>query len=306
MRLIGIIVCFLLSLTPALAACENLMISQHIYGEEVCVPANPQRIVTLEPWMSLGMLHELGVTVAGVPMIGIQDQDLRKTMEEASVADIGHPAQPSLERIIALQPDLIIGSSHLHEPIHDKLSLLAPTLLFEPMGWKELFKQIARITGRVEAAEEALEAYEARAAAIRKRLPQGLRVSVVRVAPMGFQLYLDGPSAYAPYRVLREAGVRRTTYETAVDDTTVKRPDWEEISALDGDILLYVVASGIDPGPDEDLALATVSNPLWQNLPAVQSGRAYRVDRATWMGFHGTVSAHRVLDDIERYILAAP
>ena len=86
----------------------------------------------------------------------------------------------------------------------------------------------------------------------------------------------------------------------------VKRPDWEELSALDGDVLLYVVASGLDTGPDEDLADATLSNPLWKSLPAVKAGRAYRIDRATWMGFHGTASAHRVLDDVERYILTAP
>lgn len=270
------------------------------------MPANPQRIITLEPWMSLGMLHELNVPVVGTPIIGIQDRALRKSIEDTGVVDVGHPVQPSLERIIALQPDLIIGSSYLHEPIHDRLSALAPTLLFEQMGWKKLFLLIARITGRAEAAQDRLDAYETRVAEIRQRVPKDLQVSVVRVAPMGFQVYLDGPSAYAPYKVLAEAGVRRTAYETTKDDTVIKRPDWEELSALDGDVLLYVVASGLDPGPDEDLALLTLSNPLWQSLPAVKAGRAHRIDRATWMGFHGTASAHRVLDDVERYILTSP
>ena len=119
--------------------------------------------------------------------------------------DVGHPVQPSLERIIALQPDLIIGSAYLHEPLHQRLSALAPTLLFEQMGWKTLFRLIAKVAGREEAATHALDTYEARLAEIRERVPQDLKVSIVRVAPMGFQVYLDGPSAYAPYKVLGEA-----------------------------------------------------------------------------------------------------
>lgn len=106
--------------------------------------------------------------------------------------------------------------------------------------------------------------------------------------------------------MLREAGIRRTASETTTDNTVAKRADWEEVAALDGAILLYVVVSGLDPGPDDALAAATVANPLWQMLPAVRTGRAHRVGRGTWMGFHGVASAHRVLDDIERLILATP
>ena len=36
---------------------------------------------------------------------------------------------------------------------------------------------------------------------------------------------------------------------------------------------------------------------------AVQAGRVHRVDAATWMEFSGAGSAHRVLDDVERYLL---
>ncbi|KZM51805.1 iron-siderophore ABC transporter substrate-binding protein [Labrenzia sp. OB1] len=306
MRLIGFIVCLTIFAPPAFAGCEGPTISAGIHGDPVCIPSPPGRIVTLEPWLSLGTLVELDAPVVGVPVLGIQDQTLRDEVEDASVADVGHPMQPSIERIIALQPDLIVGSAYIHEQIYEKLSRVAPTLLLEQMGWKEQFLLLARIVGRLEHAQAVLADYEKRAAAIRERVPEGLKVSVVRIAPQGFQVYLDGPGAYAPYQVLSEAGIRRTGYETTPDDTMTKRPDWEELGALDGDILLYVVASGMDPGPDEGLAARTLQSPIWQTLPAVKAGRAYRIDRATWMGFHGIASAHRVLDDVERIILAEP
>ncbi|MBN9668890.1 iron-siderophore ABC transporter substrate-binding protein [Roseibium aggregatum] len=306
MRLTGLFICFTLCFPPALAACEGETVAEGIYGDPVCVPSSPKRIVTLEPWLSLGTLVELDAPVVGVPVMGIQDQGLRDHAEAASMGDVGHPMQPSLERIIALQPDLIVGSTYIHGQIHEKLSQVAPTLLLDQMGWKEHYLLLARISGRLKQAREKLGDFERRAGAISDRVPDGLKVSAVRVARQGFQVYLDGPGAYAPYQVLREAGVQRTDYETTLESTMVKRPDWEEISALDGDILLYVVAAGMDTADDEQLATSTAGNPLWQTLPAVKAGRAHRVDRTTWMAFHGLASAHRVLDDVERYILDAP
>ncbi len=304
MRLIGVILLLALSAPTVSEACDGRLVSEHIHGDPVCAPSDPKRIVTLDPWLSLGMLDELGAPIIGVPILGIQDKALRDKMKTAGVADLGHPLEPSLESVIALQPDLIIGYSYLHQQVYDKLSDVAPTLLLEQMDWKDQFLMLAGIANRMEAARAMMDAYQRRAASIRERVPEDLEVSVVRVAPFGFQVYLDGPDAYAPYRVLREAGVRRTDYETTTDATMLKRPDWEELLELNGGVLLYVVASGLDPSPDNDLASSTIENPIWRLLPAVASGRAHRIDRATWMGFHGMTSAHRVLDDIERHILA--
>jgi iron complex transport system substrate-binding protein len=44
------------------------------------------------------------------------------------------------------------------------------------------------------------------------------------------------------------------------------------------------------------------SNPIWQQLPAVQAGEAYRVDTTHWMGFGGLRSANAILDDVETYL----
>lgn len=296
----------MLSLSSAFAACEGRLISEWISGGPVCVPQAPARIVVLEPWLSFGTLHELEAQIIGIPMMGIQDQTLREAAEKAAITDVGHPYQPSIERIVALQPDLIIGASYAHEQAYDKLSAIAPTLLLDQLGWKKHYMFLAEIIGRKEAAQRKLDEYETRVTDIRERIPQDLTVSVLRIAPLGFQVYLDGPSAYAPYAVLREAGVRRTDYETATGNTVLKRPDWEEVSALEGDILLYVVVSGLDPALDDDLAAQTQANPLWKTMRAVKADRAHRIDRATWMGFYGTTSAHQVLDDIERYILTEP
>ena len=305
LRLIILVWASFLSLPPAVAQCDGRTISRHVLGAPVCVPATASRIVVLDPFYNLGMGLELGLPLVGAPLMTAQDADLRTSAEKASVTDIGDARQPSLERVVALKPDLIIGDATLHGQVRGLFEKIAPTVLIDVKNWKDHLRVLAEITGRQDAAAKLLDGYETRVAALRERAPR-FPVSVLRVTPTGFHVYVAGPASYAPYAVLREAGVQRTAYETVTDDTSFKRPGWEEIGLLDGRILLYVIVSGYERAPDDALEAATVKNPFWQMLPAVQAGRAHRVDRGTWMGFYGVASAHRVLDDIERYIVDAP
>jgi iron complex transport system substrate-binding protein len=86
----------------------------------------------------------------------------------------------------------------------------------------------------------------------------------------------------------------------------MKRPDWESLAELDGDVLLYIVGSSYDVDKGSALEEETLANPLWQMLPAVKAGRAHRVDVVDWMSFSGLAAANRILDDVERYVLATP
>ncbi|SMH28021.1 iron-siderophore ABC transporter substrate-binding protein [Mesorhizobium australicum] len=296
---------FLFAAAPVQAACEGKEITEGVYNAPFCVPAGVRKIVTLDPLLTLGILMELEVPVVATPYMAIQDSEVLDFVKRSKMVDLGNPKEPSLERIAALKPDLIIGSTEAHAQIYDKASKIAPTIFFNHMDWKKYLRLLSEITGREDVANEALAAYEKRVSSIRARM-KDVTVSAVRFAPGRFVVFVDGPAAYAPYAVLHEAGVKRTAYETVTDGTIVKRPDWEELANLDGDILLYVSASGFENGPDDALEKEVSGNPLWQLLPAVQAGRAHRVDRATWQSFHGIASAHRVLDDIERYILTAP
>ena len=44
---------------------------------------------------------------------------------------------------------------------------------------------------------------------------------------------------------------------------------------------------------------------LWRNLSAVKAGKAYLVADETWMTGIGVTAAGKILDDLEKYLLAA-
>jgi len=287
------------------AACTGKTVTEAVYNAPICIPEQPKRIVTLDPLITLGMLIELKAPVIATPYMAITAAEVLDVVKAEKMVDLGNPREPSLERVAELKPDLIIGSAEAHSGIYEQAAKIAPTVLFKHMDWKKYLGRLSEATDREGAANTALREYDIRVAGIRERMKdRNLTVSTVRFAPDRFVVFVDGPEAYAPFAVLREAGVKRTAYETVTDSTIVKRPDWEELGNLDGDVLLYVSASGFESGQDDALERQVIENPLWQLLPAVQAGSAHRVDRGPWQSFYGIGSANHILDDIERYILA--
>lgn len=289
----------------AASACEGRLVeSEYLAGGSVCVPLKVERIVVLDPTFSLGMSIELGLPVVGAPLFGMSDEHLLAEAKARSVEDLGAFTEPSIEKVIGLKPDLIIGSGMLGEGALALASRIAPTALIEVPDWKAYYRTLADLTGKREEADKALAAFERRVASIRQRVPD-ITVSVLRITSWDFQVYLDGPGAYAPMAILQEAGVKRTAYETGDGTVGPKRPDWESLAALDGDVLLYIIG-GANNSDTNGRHEEVLSNPLWKMLPAVASGNVHRVDAATWMEFSGLASANRVLDDVERYIIARP
>lgn len=289
----------------AAAACEGRIVEgPTILGGSACVPEKPERIIVLDPTYSLGMAVELGLPVVGAPLTGMSDTALRDEAVSRNVENLGSFAEPAIEKIVALQPDLILGTALAGEGVLKMASQIAPTLLIGAEDWKDYYRIVADATGTRQLADEKLAAFEKRAAHIREKMPDRT-VSIVRITPWDFQVYLDGPNAYGPFAVLRDAGVKRTDYETVVDQQSLKRPDWEQLAALDGNILLYIVG-GANDSAESGRHEEVINNPLWRMLPAVKSGNTHRVDAGTWMEFSGINSANRVLDDVERYVLGYP
>ncbi|MEM8571058.1 MAG: iron-siderophore ABC transporter substrate-binding protein [Pseudomonadota bacterium] len=281
--------------------CEDSVVeNEFVLGAPICLPSAPERIVVLDPTFSLGMSLELGLPVVGAPIFDMSDAVLKSEAVSLGVADIGSMAQPSVEAIVALQPDLILGSV-MAEPYLPILSQIAPVALVTTSDWKEYYHAIGAVSGTSAEVEGAFAEYDARVTELQNQVPDTV-VSVLRITDWDFQVYLDGPNAYGPFDVLRDVGVKRSQYETTEETEVVKRPDWEQLAALDGDMLLYIVGGANDSdvsGRHEEV----LNNPLWQLLPAVAAGDVHRVDPGVWMEFSGLGSAHRVLDDVEHLIV---
>ena len=138
----------LFTAAPAHAGCQGRTVeSPKVLNAPLCVPEKPQRIVTLDPTYNLGMALELGLPVVGAPLFGIQDAALQALARKSAITDIGLASEPSVERIIALKPDLILGDAAMHAQAYGLASQIAPTVLVDAGDWKDHFATIAAVTG---------------------------------------------------------------------------------------------------------------------------------------------------------------
>ncbi|TCJ13059.1 iron-siderophore ABC transporter substrate-binding protein [Rubrobacter taiwanensis] len=270
---------------------------QHAMGETE-VPERPERVVVLDTG-ELDSAITLGVTPVGA-VEAVEGLGYPSYLDEHTqgVENVGTIEEPNLERIAALEPDLILSSKLRHEAIYDELSQIAPTVFTETTGvtWKENFEVHAEALGREEEAERVVSEYEARMREFREALGEDPpEVSVVRFLPGDTRIYQKESFIGT---VLEDAGLPRPEAQD-VEDFAMLNVSREAIPEMGGDVIFYTVY-----GPEDETTLDEItSDPLWRQLEAVREGRAYRVSDDLWMLGIGYTAANGVIDDLERYIL---
>lgn len=234
-------------------------------------------------------------------MFGMSDEELLQKAEVAGVTSTGVFTEPSIETMIGLQPDLIIGSADMAGSAHDMLVSLAPTVLIASQSWRDFYSAVAEAVGRQDQLTTEMAAFDGRVEALKPKIPTET-VSILRITSWDFQVNKGGEDAWAPFAILSELGVRRSAFEEGL--TALARPDWEQLHQLDGEMLLYIIGGSNNSG-ENGRREEVMNNPLWQAIPAVAAGRIHPIDPALWMEFSGLSSAHRILDDVERLIIGS-
>lgn len=294
---LGLMLTALLGSAALAQTCEGRLV-EHAMGE-TCVPENVTRVVALETG-EIDSAVALGVAPVGAgswlaandPWPAYLESELQETTY------VGLSDEPNLEAIVALGPELILGSRLRHEALYEQLSRIAPTVLTESVGvvWKENLLLHGEALGKPAEARALLEDYETRTQNFREALGDDRpEVSMVRFLPGEIRLY---QRASFVGTVLEDAGLPRPPSQD-VDDFAANITE-EGVPEIGGDIIFTTVY-----GPEDETAYSAVTEgPLWQNLDAVQAGNVHRVPEDHWMLGIGVGAAHRILDDLETYLLA--
>lgn len=239
----------------------------------------PERVVVLDTG-ELDSAMPLGVKPVGA-VEAIPGEGLPSYLEGTQdIENVGTIEQPNLERIAALEPDLILSSKLRHEQIYEQLNEIAPTVFTETTGvtWKENFELHARALGKTAEAKKVKEGYEERLEEFRNAMGDRLgdtEVSVVRFLPGDTRIYQKESFIGT---VLQDAGSPRPPSQD-VDEFAILNASEEFIPKMGGDAIFVAVY-----GPEEETTRQQItSDPLWQELEAVQEGRVYEVSDDLWM-----------------------
>ncbi|MGY1592988.1 ABC transporter substrate-binding protein [Geodermatophilus sp. SYSU D00708] len=263
------------------------------------IEGTPERVVVLDTG-ELDAVLALGLTPVGAVRTDVSDA-LPAYIEDAGadpaeIANVGTIAEPDLEAIAALEPDLILSNAVRHTDVYEQLSAIAPTVFAESIGesWQENLLLDAEALGRTEQAEQLLAAHTDRAAEVGALFgdPVATEVSIVRFLDgTAVRLYGEGSFIGA---VLADVGFARPEAQRTAETFVEVSP--EEIASADAD-LVFSAAYGED---GRTAAAQVTAGGLWQGMSAVQQGRAFEVDDDRWFLAIGPLGARLVLDDLER------
>lgn len=273
-------------------------------GAHVAVPARPKRVVVLseldlDAALALG-LRPVGST-SGRGQAGLPDYLARLA---AGVEPVGRFAEPSMERVLALEPDLILAGGNPEPQQLAQLAQIAPTVVsFKPgEGWQDSLRRIAVVLGREPQAEAVLAAYRQRVDALRQRLDgrPGEQASIARWTPQG-PVYMLG-DAFAG-RVLADLGFGRPLLQRAPGAGHSAPLSREALADIDGDwLFIGRFASGSHADPAGLAAL--LEQPEFRELRAVRAGQVREVDAALWTSVGGPLAAQALIEQIGELLVA--
>lgn len=279
---------------------------EHAMGETT-IPERPLRVVALDPsYIDATLL--LGADLVGfaqyrqdpenpfAPYLG----DVSKATADA--VNVGTMAEPDLEKILELEPDLIISAKVRQEALYPQLSKIAPTVFSESTGptWKENVVLLGTALGVKEKAEAAVADYEQRAAAVGAEILEkepSTTYSLLRFAGEDTARLYSSDSFIG--EIMTDMGLPRPEGQPDTTESIFVPLSAEQI--LEADASLIMVSAWEPEGAEGDATRAQrqqfESNPLWGRL----TGDILDVDDATFLSSVSIQGAHAVITELAEH-----
>ncbi|MGC4105286.1 MAG: iron-siderophore ABC transporter substrate-binding protein [Thermomicrobiales bacterium] len=273
---------------------------RHAFGETT-IEKQPERVVVLDTG-ELDACVILGITPVGAAEYltsGLPDYIASR---QDDIQLVGTTAEPDLEAILALKPDLILSSKLRHdESVYAVLSDIAPTVFAERPGvtFKQNFTLYAETLGREVEARQVMDLYENGVRALNAELPSPRpTTSIVQIRPSAVRFYMR---ANFLGQILTDLGLPRNDAEN-VDDFAFDGSQ-ENLGEYANDELVILAVQG---GDSNEAAPEILGSPVWGSLPAVQADNVLEAPNDVFIGGIGYGSAMIVVNTIAEYFGLEP
>lgn len=250
----------------------------------------PQRIVVLE------LSFADALAAVDLSPVGIaDDNDPERILPEVRARlkpwrSVGTRAQPSLEAISALRPDLIVADSSRHRGIYAALRQIAPVLLLKSRNetYAENLQSaaiIGKVVGLDPLMQQRLAQHRRRMADFAAQLPAG--ASVVFGTSREQQFNLHSRDTYTG-SVLSALGL---SVPAAIGGAPMATIGLEQLLAINPQWLFVAHYR------TESIVRKWQQDPLWQMLQAQQKQQVAAVDSNSWARMRGMFAAERIAAD---------
>jgi iron complex transport system substrate-binding protein len=236
-------------------------------GRKVTLPAKIERVVSLAP-----NLTEIVYAVGGGERVVGNTTFCDYPPQAKNVAKVGDTLQPSIERILALRPQLVLVStaSQLEAFARQLNDQQIAVYVTDPRDLEGVFRSILNVgdlLNESNAAAELVKQLRARTETVERTVAGRPPVSVF-FQLSGQPLYTAGKSSFVT-NLIERAGGRSVT-----SNVTEAWPRLSDEAALASRPEAIIMLSGAAMGAAANTNVA----PALRNSPAVQNGHVYVID----------------------------
>ena len=251
-------------------------------GRTVSVAEKPERVAAL-----IGSFADIWCLAGGKDALVAAADDSWTSFDlglSDAVANLGAVKEPSLETLLAAEPDLVLASCNTAADLELEGALTAAGVCAAYFDVQSLddYLNMLDICTRLTGCDESYETY---GAAVREQADaaiarqDGSAPTVVCMRATGVSVKIKGSEGFVLGEMLRDLGCVNLADSGEVPLETLSL---EYIIAAEPDYI-FVVLQGSDPTRAMDTLEETLlSDPAWAGLKAVQEGRFYTLEHSLY------------------------
>lgn len=231
------------------------------------VPANPERVIVLSSFAG-------NVMALDVDLVGVDSWSAMNPRYAEYLEGVEQVTDEDLEKIIELDPDLIIGLSTIKNV--EKLNEIAPTVTFTygKLDYLTQHLEIGKLLNKEKEAQDWIDDFKQRAAAagdeIKSKIGEDATVSVIE--NFDKELYVFGDNWARGTEILYQEmklNMPEKVKQTALKDGYYTL-SFEVLPEFAGDYMIFSKNSDGDTSFQE--------TETYKNIPAVKNGQVYEVN----------------------------
>lgn len=241
-------------------------------GQTYTVPENPQKIVSLSNSI-LSMLY----AVDGKAIARVESNDTLPQDQEA-LPTVGHTANPSIETIVGMQPDLILGLQSQHSKIQDQLNAThIPNVIINYDGINDnvpLINFLGELTNHQDKANQVINQYNQQIDKVKEAIKdqKPAKVAVLRATGKGVTAETDNAITASMVKELGMTNMVMNHFGDNKKDAKTIPYSLESLAADNPDII-FVVTMGKEADITAAMKKEMTDNPAWNDLQAVKNNK---------------------------------
>ncbi|HEX6685285.1 MAG TPA: iron-siderophore ABC transporter substrate-binding protein [Candidatus Limnocylindrales bacterium] len=272
-------------------------------GKQVKLDAPARKVVGLE-WGEVEMLVTLGVMPVGVADVKGYGTWVTSAKLDPGVKDVGTRSEPSVDSIVALQPDLVVMEEMRDANLATQLEKFVPVIVLKGSDasrnlerMREDFKLIAQAVGKTDVAAKVLGEFDAALADGKQKIAAKGNAGKEFAIADGWKegstvsIRMFGQGALVS-QVAIQLGLKNAWNGKVDEAWGLGATDVEGLSPLkSADIHFFYNASDGDDVFTSGLA----GNAIWDSMPFVQRKQLHKMPDGIWT-FGGPASCRQYID----------